>query len=92
MQRSLWQRAFIFQSEIFSHLYCCLVGEKIRRQRRGSPFSVFLESARCVAVLAPHMDDEIIGCAGMMQRYVRQGTRVIIIYLTDGAHGLSGEE
>ena len=92
MQRSFWQQSLIFQSKIFSHLYCCLVGQKIRRQRRGRPFSVSLEPARCVAILAPHMDDEIIGCGGMMQRYVRQGTRAIIIYLTDGAYGLSGEE
>jgi LmbE family N-acetylglucosaminyl deacetylase len=91
MQRSFWQRALIFQAKMFSHLYCCLIGQKIRKQRRGRPFSVFLEPARCVAILAPHMDDEIIGCAGLIQQYVRQGTRVIIIYLTDGAHALSGE-
>ncbi len=76
---------------MISHLYCCLVGQEIRRRRRSKRFNHFIEPAQCVAILAPHMDDEIIGCAGLMHRYVQQGTRVMIVYLTDGAHALRGK-
>jgi len=39
-----------------------------------------------ILILAPHPDDEIIGCAGVIQRALSQGAQVKIVYLTNGEH------
>jgi LmbE family N-acetylglucosaminyl deacetylase len=43
-----------------------------------------------VAVLAPHMDDEVLGCGGTIARHVAAGSDVMVIFLTDGRHGGAG--
>ena len=40
---------------------------------------------RRVLVLAPHMDDEVIGCGGLIRRWVDAGVRVRVAFLTNGA-------
>jgi N-acetylglucosamine malate deacetylase 1 len=40
-----------------------------------------------VAVLAPHMDDEIIGCGGTLSAHVLAGATVTVVYMTDGRYG-----
>jgi N-acetylglucosamine malate deacetylase 1 len=40
-----------------------------------------------VLVLAPHMDDETIGCGGAILSHVAQGSRVEVLFVTDGAEG-----
>src|ERR1700722_16160488 len=40
-----------------------------------------------VVVLAPHMDDEVIGCGGTLARHVAAGAKITVIFLTDGRHG-----
>jgi N-acetylglucosamine malate deacetylase 1 len=40
-----------------------------------------------IAVLAPHMDDEVLGCGGTIARHVQAGASVTVIFLTDGRHG-----
>jgi len=45
-------------------------------------------------VLAPHADDEAMGCSGLMARLAAAGARIHVLYLAvDGFHhyGLSGE-
>ena len=56
------------------------------------------EPARArVLVFAPHMDDETIGCGGTLARHVAAGSRVSVVFFTDGRYGdpalaeLSGE-
>lgn len=39
-----------------------------------------------VLILAPHPDDEVIGCAGVIQQALKAGAKVKIIYLTNGDH------
>lgn len=53
------------------------------------PYAPVLEiSALRVLVLAPHPDDEVFGCAGAIASHLRQGARVHVAVLTDGAkHG-----
>jgi LmbE family N-acetylglucosaminyl deacetylase len=40
-----------------------------------------------VVVLAPHMDDETIGCGGTLARHVRAGATASVVFLTDGRYG-----
>ena len=40
-----------------------------------------------VVVLAPHMDDEVLGCGGTIARHVQAGAEVSVIFLTDGRYG-----
>jgi LmbE family N-acetylglucosaminyl deacetylase len=37
-----------------------------------------------VLVLAPHPDDEVLGCAGAILRHIAAGDRVAVVILTDG--------
>ncbi len=43
----------------------------------------------CV-VLAPHPDDEVLGCGGTIARKLQHGTDVAAVFLTDGSRGASG--
>lgn len=38
-----------------------------------------------ILVIAPHMDDEVIGCGGLIQRSSQAGSEVTALFLTDGA-------
>jgi LmbE family N-acetylglucosaminyl deacetylase len=44
-------------------------------------------SAELVLVLAPHMDDEILGCGGALRKHVLFGAHVTVVYMTDGRRG-----
>ncbi len=43
--------------------------------------------ANSVLVLAPHPDDETIGCGGVIRRYTLAGTRVAVVVVSDGRRG-----
>ena len=45
-----------------------------------------------VLVLAPHPDDEVIGCGGTVIRHVANGSNVLVVYLTKGQGGVPGPE
>ncbi|WP_462116748.1 PIG-L family deacetylase, partial [Lysobacter xanthus] len=47
---------------------------------------------RSVLVLAPHPDDEVIGCAGAIAAHVAAGVPVRVIVATDGARGREGAD
>lgn len=38
-----------------------------------------------VMVLAPHMDDEVVGCGGVLRRHILSGARITVVFLTDGS-------
>lgn len=40
-----------------------------------------------IVVLAPHMDDETLGCGGTIARHAQAGAEVTVIFLTDGRYG-----
>lgn len=42
---------------------------------------------RRALVLAPHPDDESIGCGGSIRKYVEAGVPVMVVVLTDGRQG-----
>lgn len=37
-----------------------------------------------ILILAPHPDDEILGCSGVIQRAVKAGAKVRLVFLTNG--------
>jgi LmbE family N-acetylglucosaminyl deacetylase len=45
-----------------------------------------LPPARRVLVLAPHPDDEAVGCGGLMARFNRAGVEAMVVFVTDGQH------
>jgi LmbE family N-acetylglucosaminyl deacetylase len=45
--------------------------------------------AEKVLVLAPHMDDETIGCGGTLALHARCGAQITVVFLTDGRNGSS---
>jgi LmbE family N-acetylglucosaminyl deacetylase len=45
-----------------------------------------LKKSDRVLILAPHPDDEAIGCAGVIQQALRVGANVHVAYLTNGDH------
>ena len=48
---------------------------------------VWEPGAERVLVLAPHMDDETIGCGGTLARHASAGAAISVVFLTDGRHG-----
>ena len=67
----------------FSPVYTA-IDQPIQEQKAGvlEPFS----KTDRVLILAPHPDDEAIGCAGVIQQAVSSGAQVRIAYLTNGDH------
>jgi LmbE family N-acetylglucosaminyl deacetylase len=51
------------------------------------PYAVRDFSAENALVIAPHPDDESIGCGGSIARHTKAGSRVKVIFLTDGSEG-----
>jgi LmbE family N-acetylglucosaminyl deacetylase len=45
------------------------------------------ESNEKALVLAPHPDDEVLGCGGTICKLGRKGMHFKIVYMTDGRHG-----
>lgn len=56
-------------------------------QRDYPPMPITDYAQRTILVLAPHSDDEVIGCGGTMARHVQCGSQVHIAFLTDGRWG-----
>ena len=56
--------------------------------RREPPGECAEVTSLVTVVLAPHYDDEVLGCGGLVARLARGGTRVHVVFLTDGSGGI----
>lgn len=50
---------------------------------------VWHPGAEKIVVLAPHMDDETIGCGGTLALHAQRGAQITVVFLTDGRNGSS---
>jgi LmbE family N-acetylglucosaminyl deacetylase len=50
---------------------------------------VWQPGAEKIVVLAPHMDDETIGCGGTLALHAQRGAQITVVFLTDGRNGSS---
>jgi len=62
-------------------------GEILQQGSPGETPAGRLLPAKSVLVFAPHADDEVLGCGGTIVRYLQDGSKVSIVYLTDGRFG-----
>lgn len=53
----------------------------------GRTATAWRPGAERVLVLAPHMDDETIGCGGTLALHAQRGARITVVYMTDGRRG-----
>lgn len=53
----------------------------------AAPHPVECYREQRVMVLAPHPDDEAIGCGGVLLHHAAAGAHIVIVYLTDGRLG-----
>ena len=44
-----------------------------------------------ILVFAPHSDDEVLGCGGYLALRQKEGARIRVVVVTDGARGLAGD-
>lgn len=59
----------------------------LRKESDVYPYSVTDLSQKDALVLAPHPDDESFGCGGSIARHTAKGSRVKVIFITDGDKG-----
>jgi LmbE family N-acetylglucosaminyl deacetylase len=59
----------------------------IKKESDIYPYSVTDLSQKDALVIAPHPDDESLGCGGSIARHVKAGNRVKVIFLTNGDKG-----
>lgn len=59
--------------------------------RRGAAVERWRSSGgQRVVVVAPHPDDEVVGCAGTLIRHRQAGDAVCVVYVTDGSASRAG--
>ncbi|MCX8082945.1 MAG: PIG-L family deacetylase [bacterium] len=52
----------------------------------GSINNLLIDGGEKILIFAPHPDDEVLGCAGVIQKAIKSNANVYIVYLTNGDH------
>jgi LmbE family N-acetylglucosaminyl deacetylase len=76
MRRTL---TFIFLFLILGSSFALLQAQDIKSLEA-------IEKTDRILILAPHPDDETIGCAGIIQQALLKGAKIQVVYLTNGDH------
>jgi LmbE family N-acetylglucosaminyl deacetylase len=79
-------------AKLAGHLASAICAVIHRRAIRDRRFAIRAPAAKRILILAPHMDDEVIGCGGLVALSARAGARVTCVFMTDGATGRTGED
>ncbi len=79
MRLAALRRLFARHERIFRFLHSLSLQEQAA--------AVLEPGAGRVVVLAPHMDDEVLGCGGTIARHADAGARISFVFLTDGRYG-----
>jgi len=80
-------RFYQFAISVFFALFFISGSSTFARAKDFPPIEPFEKTDR-VLILAPHPDDDIIGCAGVVQRALKAGARVKVVYLTCGDNNI----
>ena len=60
---------------------------------RMSDMAIFrAPRARRILVLAPHPDDESVGCGGYLTKMADEGAEITVAFVTDGELGATGRQ
>ncbi len=78
-----WLRTLNFQDRLIHYAR----SQSIWNRWEGSLEWLITPPGQRILVLAPHMDDEVIGCGGTIRKCVLEGKEVAVVYLTDGRRG-----
>ena len=66
-------------------LLCWLFPSLLSASGEGLPFpEVVLQPTDRILILAPHPDDEVLGCAGIIRKSIRMGLPLRVVFLTSG--------
>jgi len=65
---------------------CASIDKSSLRRWPSLPVLESFKQDERVLILAPHPDDEVIACAGVIQQALKAGAKVKIVYLTNGDH------
>ena len=60
----------------------------LRGGRRAVPGHAEVVGSRLALVVAPHYDDEVLGCGGLVAQLARAGTALRVLFLSDGSGGV----
>ena len=63
---------------------------KLKRATHRSRPEPYVPVARTALVVAPHMDDEVIGCGGTLLQLIRAGTAVHVLFASDSSGDMQG--
>lgn len=66
--------------------------ELAMRSGMGPPGRVRQIKAERVLVLAPHYDDEVLGCGGLLTSLAAANAEVRVLFLSDGSGGVEGAD
>lgn len=90
MNRSLPDHLLIIAAKMCNHGYG-MYHRKFFVSRRPNKWLAFdTLPVQKIVILIPHMDDEIIGCGGLLILAAARHWPVSCVYVTDGAFGFSG--
>lgn len=64
---------------------CALYNARVFIEAEATPYEPALLRGERLLVLAPHPDDEVIGCGGLVAQHLREKREVRVVVATDGA-------
>jgi LmbE family N-acetylglucosaminyl deacetylase len=77
------ERAFLEQRDAWARRHAALLADP------PGELDPAAYAGRAVLALAPHPDDEVIGCGGTLLRLIEHGARATVLHATDGSEAAS---